>query len=243
MGTGGDKGTLGEFVYGSVRAAILHGRLRPGQRLKVSDLSAEYGVSLNVVREALNRLTGEQLVRAEPQIGFTVTDLSLDDFDDLVAVRVCIETSALRWAIERGDTAWESQVLAAHYRLVNTPETAGEPPVLTNAWIRAHSEFHGQILSACGSLRMREITRSLSDAAEIYRRWSLSVRRPDRDLAGEHEELVKATLARDADRALAALTAHIERTRDVVLGNVSPGGANTQRAGSETGNDVPMTSS
>ena len=60
-----------------MRSGILAGQLRPGQRLKVSELAAEHGVSPNVVREALNRLTGEQLVRAEPKIGFTVTDLSL----------------------------------------------------------------------------------------------------------------------------------------------------------------------
>lgn len=139
-------------------------------------------MSLNVVREALNRLTGEQLVRAEPKIGFTVTDLSLEGLSDLVAVRVAIESAALRWAIERGDVAWESQVVAAHYRLANTPETEGQPPVLTNEWISAHSEFHTQILSACGSPRMGEITRSLSDAAQIYRRWSLSLPHPDRDV-------------------------------------------------------------
>src|ERR1700683_3612211 len=112
-----DKSTLSEVVYSAVRSAILAGRLGPGQRLKVSELAAGHGVSLNVVREALNRLTGEQLVSAEPQIGFTVTDLSLDDLADLVNVRVAIESVALRWAIDQGDMTWGSQVGAAHYRL------------------------------------------------------------------------------------------------------------------------------
>ena len=85
-----DKSTLSEIVYSAVRTAILGGQLRPGQRLKVSDLAAEHGVSLNVVRESLNRLTGEQLARAEPKIGFAVTNLSLEDLADLVAVRAAI---------------------------------------------------------------------------------------------------------------------------------------------------------
>lgn len=221
MASGPDKSTLGEVVYSALRTSILAGQLRPGQRLKVSDLAVEHAVSLNVVREALSRLTGEQLVRAEPKIGFAVTDLSLEGLSDLVAVRVVIESAALRWAIERGDMAWESQVVAAHYRLANTLETEGQSPVLTDQWIQVHSEFHTQILSASGSPRMREITRSLSDAAQIYRRWSLSLSHPDRDVAGEHADLVDAVLTRDADRAVAALTAHIERTRDTVLTNVA----------------------
>jgi DNA-binding GntR family transcriptional regulator len=235
MASGPDKNTLGEVVYAAVRTSILAGQLRPGQRLKVSDLSADHGVSLNIVREALNRLTGEQLVRAEPKIGFAVTDLSLEDLADLSAVRVAIESTALKWAIERGDMAWESQVVAAHYRLANTPETVGQPPALGNEWIQAHSEFHAQILSGCGSTRMREITRSLSDSAQIYRRWSLSLPHPGRDLASEHAELVDAVLARDATRAVAVLTAHIERTRDNVLTNISTEAAGADAARRATG--------
>lgn len=214
-----DKSTLGEAVYAALRTQILGGELAPGQRLKVSDLSAGYGVSLNVVREALNRLTGEQLVRAAPKIGFAVTDLSVEGLSDLVAVRVAVEGVALRWAIEHGDVAWESQVVAAHYRLANTPETEGQPPVIGSAWIQAHSDFHAQILSACASPRMLEITRSLSDAAQIYRRWSLSLPHPARDLPSEHAALVEAVLARDADRAVNLLADHIERTRETVLMN------------------------
>ena len=67
MSTVGDRSTLGGQVYEQLRAAILSGQFQPGQRLKVADLAAERGVSLNVVREALNRLTGEQLVKAAPR--------------------------------------------------------------------------------------------------------------------------------------------------------------------------------
>ena len=109
-----DRSTLGSHVYEQVRGAILSGRFRPGQRLKVSELATQYKVSLNVVREALNRLTGEQLVRAEPQVGFAVTELSLEDLADLVDVRLAIETTALEWSIEHGDMGWESQVVGAH---------------------------------------------------------------------------------------------------------------------------------
>jgi DNA-binding GntR family transcriptional regulator len=215
-----DRSTLGGQVYEQVRAAILSGRLRPGQRLKVADLAAIHRVSLNVVREALNRLTGEQLVRAEPQVGFAVTDLSVSDLEDLVRVRLAIETTALAWSIGHGDIAWESQVVAAHYRLANTPMSAdGDPGLLTYDWIRAHAEFHAVVLSGCGSRRMQDITRTLSDAAELYRRWSLPL--APRDLPGEHAEIMQAALARDTDRAAGALTAHIERTRDTILGNVA----------------------
>jgi GntR family transcriptional regulator, carbon starvation induced regulator len=215
------RSTLGGQVYEQVRAAILSGELKPGQRLRVSDLSAQHEVSLNVVREALNRLTGEQLVQAIPQIGFAVTDLSLDDLADLVRVRLAIESTALRWSIEQGDMTWESHVVAAHYRLVNTPETSPDnnSGLTSYAWIRAHSEFHAVVLSGGASPRMQDIARSLQDAAELYRRWSLPL--AARALPGEHGEIMRATLDRDADRAVAALTAHIERTLSILAENAS----------------------
>ena len=210
---------MGGQVYEQVRAAILSGALKPGQRLRISDLSAQHEVSLNVVREALNRLTGEQLVQAIPQIGFAVTGLSLDDLVDLVRVRVAIESTALRWSIEQGDITWESHVVAAHYRLVNTPETSPDNSsgLPSYDWIRAHSDFHTVILGGSASPRMHDITRSLQDAAELYRRWSLPL--AARDLPGEHAEIMRVTLDRDADRAVAALTAHIERTLNTLVEN------------------------
>jgi GntR family transcriptional regulator, carbon starvation induced regulator len=223
MATVGDRSTLGGQVYEQLRAAILSGQLQPGQRLKVADLSAERGVSLNVVREALNRLTGEQLVKAEPQVGFAVTDLSLEDLADLVRVRTAIESVALRWSIENGDIAWESQVVAAHYRLANTPMTTPEAPLqVSYEWIRAHSDFHTTILSASGSPRMRDITRSLSDAAELYRRRSIPL--AERDLPGEHAAIMQATLAREADKAVDVLTAHIEQTRNTLVASAGSAG-------------------
>ena len=228
MSAAGDRSTLSAHVYQQVRAAILSGRLQPGQRLKVSDLSAKHGVSLNVVREALNRLTGEQLVRAVPQVGFAVTDLSLEDLADLVKVRLLVESTALRWAIEHGDMTWESQIVAAHYRLANTAMTADETGLLTYDWIRAHSEFHAMILSGSSSRRMQDITRSLSDQADLYRRWSLPL--TPRDLPAEHAEIMDATLSRDADRAVAALTAHIEQTRNTIIENAAADIAQPRRS-------------
>lgn len=223
-----DRSTLGSQVYEQLRAAILSGHLQPGQRLKVADLSTEHGVSLNVIREALNRLTGEHLVKAEPQIGFAVTELSLEDLGDLVRVRTAIESVAFRWSVENGDIDWRSQVVAAHYRLANTPMTTPDNPLeVAYDWIRAHADFHATLLSAAASARIREITRALSDAAELYRRWSLPL--ADRDLAGEHAELADAALSGQPDNGAAALASHIEKTRQILVGCYDRRTARTSR--------------
>jgi DNA-binding GntR family transcriptional regulator len=215
--------TLSEQVYAEVRADILAGRLRPGERLRLAALTERHGVSLSVVREALTRLAGSGLgagglVRAEPQLGFSVAALSVDEIEDLTAVRCDIEALALRRAVERGDIAWEARLVAAHHVLTNTPPlVADDPHRLSEEWAAAHADFHAALVDGCGSPLLRQLRRSLYDAAELYRRWSVPFDQGRRDVAAEHHALCEATLARDAERAVGLLTEHIRRTTRILL--------------------------
>ena len=112
--------TRTEQVYGSLRADILSGRLEPGARLPFAELTERYGASMGALREALHRLAEQGLVTNEPQLGFRVQSLSVDDLRDLTTARCEIEGLALRYAIAHGDLAWESEIVAAFYALERT---------------------------------------------------------------------------------------------------------------------------
>ena len=213
-----DGRTLNTRVFDTLREQILTGHLLPGQRLKVASLAAAHQVSLNVVREALNRLAGERLVEVEPQFGFAVRGLSAEDLVDLVDLRVTFEGLALRRSIARGSVEWQSQVLAAHHRLSHAPLiTEGAPGVLNPEWLARHDEFNFAMLQACGSRRLFQMVRQLAETAELYHRALLPVAGKDRPLDAEHAELLQAILDGDADRAVHVLTLHLEATRDVML--------------------------
>jgi DNA-binding GntR family transcriptional regulator len=207
--------SLTERVYGCLRADILAGRFPPGQRLRPSDLAAVNSVSLNVVREALNRLAGERLVQASPQQGFAVVQVSAPDLNDLTDVRVLVETAALRRSIEQGDLAWESALVAAHYRLANTPMTDDDADQLSDEWMHAHNAFHAATMCACGSPRLVEIAATLGESAAMYRYFSQRYDRGRRDVAGEHRAIFEATIARDADLACRLHAEHIQRTAQI----------------------------
>lgn len=210
--------TLGSRVFERLRADIINGQLPPGHRLSPSVLAATYEVSLNVVREALNRLAGERLVHVQPKFGFSVRSLSAEDLADLVKQRIALEAIALRNAITLGTLKWRSEVLAAHHRLHETPLTIkGTPRSLNPEWIARHDEFHSATLVACGSPRLFQIVKNLAEAAEIYHRALLPVVSRDADMESEHSDLLKYILSSDADRAIKVLTAHLEKTRDVML--------------------------
>jgi len=211
--------TLNGEVSNKVRSDILAGYLRPGTRLQPAELAHKYSVSLTVVREALARLAEGELVEWVPQTGFRVASLSLDDLSDLTDVRLDIETLAVRYAVQRGDLAWEAQVLAAHHTLDRTPQfDPSDSHRVTEEWAKAHADFHRACLEGCNSKRLMEISSQLRDGAELYRRWSHSLGDDSsRDVPGEHRALLRALMDRDEVAAVEVLRQHISLTTDVLL--------------------------
>ncbi|MGC0239626.1 GntR family transcriptional regulator [Arthrobacter sp. SD76] len=213
--------TRQERAYNALRADILSGRLKPGERLPFAELCANYSVSVGVIRESLTRLSEQGLVSVEPQQGFRVIPISKPDLLYLTEARREIETLTLRHAMREGGVTWESEVLAAHHRLGRQPRLdAADPHRLSDDWVVAHMEFHDALLSGCGNPRLRSIAKQLRDAAELYRRWSIPLgHHPERDIEGEHQSIVNAVLDGDVERAAQLLDRHISLTSELLLGS------------------------
>ncbi|MEU2681284.1 GntR family transcriptional regulator [Streptomyces sp. NPDC007107] len=212
----GEKATRGGIVYAQIREDIFQGVFEPGQRLRLVELSQRFSVSQSVVREALTRLSEQGLVHAAPQQGFSVVTVSLADLDELTEARIELETLVLRRSMERGDITWEASVVAAHHHLAGT-EVIGADGTLNSDWFPVHERFHQVLLEACGNARLLAAALTLRDAATLYRRWSLPVGHDtDRDVAAEHQAIVDAVVARDADAAAELLARHIDRTAEAL---------------------------
>ena len=201
-----------------IRSDILHGRHPPGERLKISELAASLNVSPGAVREALSRLSSEQLVISRDQRGFTVAPLSLDELEDLTDLRCEIEEIALRRSVARGDVDWEAGILAAGHRLQSTPLlTDDDFPTLAPEWLARHAAFHAALVSACGSKKMLELHASLHEQSERYRGLSVDNVERTKTVPKEHQELVEAALARDADKLVALLLSHLRKTTKFII--------------------------
>jgi DNA-binding GntR family transcriptional regulator len=211
------RATRTEEVYAVLRAELLKGRFAPGQKLKVLELGARFGVSQSVVREALLRLTEQDLLVAEAQRGVRVPDLSIADIAALTEARVLVETQALRWSIARGDLRWETTVLAADHLLERTPVLAADGSV-NDEWTRRHNEFHQALLAGGNNPRLTGVVAALRDNAELYRRWYWVLTDDHkRDIPAEHRALKELALARDETAAVHVLVRHIERAPGALI--------------------------
>ncbi|HVJ44283.1 MAG TPA: FCD domain-containing protein [Dongiaceae bacterium] len=224
---------LTQSAYEGLRADLLACRILPGSRLKIQELCNRFEVSLGAVREALSRLTSEGLVVAEPQRGFRAAPISLAELQDLTMVRIEVESLCLRRAIAVGTVDWEAHLVAAFHRLSRMPERVTSDPMRADdEWADAHAAFHTALVAGGDSPWLLRLHAQLYDQSERYRRLSIPLSTTERNVGAEHQAIIDAALARDADAAVALLAHHLGATSDILVS------AEIQLA--QTG-DAPMT--
>lgn len=205
---------LSEQAFARLRRDVLLGELEPGVKLKIDELQSSYGFSSSPLREALNRLSQEGLVKADERRGFRVAGISRNDLADITHMRLLLDVQALRASMEQGDDAWEAALVAAAHRLEKAESQLGDgPAVLDDEWSRLHRDFHLCLLAACPSERQLAMCTSLFDQAERYRRFSARHRVIARNKNKEHRRLLNTVLKRDVETACMLLAEHIHGTQ------------------------------
>jgi DNA-binding GntR family transcriptional regulator len=219
--------TKQEFVYRTLREAILRCDLQPGERLVIDDLARRLNVSIIPVREALQLLQAESLVVMVPHVGTTVAPVSRESILDVFLVLEGLEVVATRLVAERSKPE-DLQVLADHVAAMDAALVAGQH----EEWAALNRRFHLAISELPGLELLKELT------ARVLDRWDRLRRYYFRDVLShrmeqaqqEHRDILAAARARDLPRLAdlvrrhnqAALSAYMsylaERPADGVTG-------------------------
>jgi len=205
-----DIRTGAQDVQNRLAADILAGRLTPGAKLKLADISLAYGSGMSPLREALSGLCGQGLVFQEGQRGFRVAPVSLGDLRDVIAMRTTLEVMALKASIDAGDVEWEAKILSAYHKL--TRHTRTQAHLIDEPWEALHRAFHLNLIEACGSKRLFSYCAGLIGQFDRYRRISVLARGQHALLTPLDGKIVEATLDRDAETAGARLAQHIDES-------------------------------
>jgi DNA-binding GntR family transcriptional regulator len=206
--------TAQDRAAASLRGAILAGRLRPGQRVNQEEWATRTGVSLIPVREALRALAGEGLVEYRPRRGYAVTELDLDDLEEVYRLRRVLESDALLRGVPRV-TPRDIAALEA-----DAAAYAGAKDVA--ARLAANRRFHTRLHGLAASRVLSRLIDLLWDSTEAYRALYYSLAGEAEEAERAHEAIVAAVIAGDAERAVALQDAHRERAlvhlREVLSG-------------------------
>ncbi|MCB1341277.1 MAG: GntR family transcriptional regulator [Pseudooceanicola sp.] len=209
------KPTLAGQLADRLRAEILEGRLEPGARLNLDRLREGFGVSVSSLREAVTRLVADGLIVAEEQKGYSIAPVSLANLAEITRLRIELEPVALKSAIALGTLDWETDVMAALYRLNRTDRSPGDRDSV-ETWESAHNAYHRALIDACAMPLLLRFIHQLHSMNDRYRRIFLKKNADQRDVAEEHTAIAEAAVARRGDEAAALLERHLERTGETL---------------------------
>ena len=190
-------------AYLRIREKIVSLDLTPGSVVQEAQLRKELAIGRTPIREALQRLADEKLVRSVPHRGTFVTDVNISDLAWITEVRVVLEAHAARLAAER-TTAADREAMA---KLLQVLEAAG--PTDQRELMRLDRQVHALVYRAARN-------HFLESTLERYfilslRLWFLVLDREVRlhDAVDEHVELLRALLAGDGAGAEAIMRRHV----------------------------------
>jgi len=197
----------------ALRGAILRGDIVPDTHLTVGGIAQMLGMSPTPVREAIRTLQAEGLLRHEPHHTVSVNRFSPQDIHDLYQMRADLESQATRIAAARLDDTTLDQLAALNERM-RAMAIAGDLDALN----RLNGEWHLLIYSAADNRILLDVVQHL------WKRfvWDINWILPGRSLRSieEHDEVLQALRARDADEAVRRMREHLRYGEDSAVAYV-----------------------
>jgi DNA-binding GntR family transcriptional regulator len=192
---------LSEEVAIHIRDLIMAGKVRPGERLRLEELAAQLGVSITPVREALLTLRGEDMVELQPRRGYVVAPLSRQDIEDVFALQANLAGELAARAARRTSQEQLAELGGLQEALREAAAGARLPELE-----RLEFTFHRLINRVTES---RKLARFLHAATRYTpHRFYASDPAWRANMVSDHEALLGALTARDADAARAAMERH-----------------------------------
>jgi DNA-binding GntR family transcriptional regulator len=214
---GDDERPLAERIHDQLRAAIIAGELAPGTKLVEQTLADRLQVSRVPIREAMPMLEGEGLVQTIPRRGTFVARLRISDVHDLFDLRENLEVLAARRAAERADTMDVLEVAELREALLSNRAAVRDADPLAIA--RTSASFHRCIVDLSGNQLLATVMRPINGRVEWLFRITIGL--DQQSACDEHDELVRAILTGDVERAGSTAYEHIARCREPSLAILS----------------------
>jgi DNA-binding GntR family transcriptional regulator len=211
------RSTLSSVVTERLRELVTQGTYEPGAQLSEVELADRFGVSRGPIREGLQRLVQEGLLRSEPHRGVFIPVLSDRDIADIYLAREAIETVALRLVAGLPD---RQRIVAPLLRLVNQMRDASA----AQRWDEVADldlQFHLTVVDAAGSVRLSRMYATLIGETRVL--LSMTASHPGREeFVAEHAEVERLLEDGDLDGALGALGHHFVLSRQQALHTHGP---------------------
>lgn len=194
-----------DLAYVTIKKTIIEGKFKPDERLVISELAIQLGISEIPIREAINRLNSESFILSKDNSHF-VAPLSEQEFLDMLEIRLGLERIALHIAVQKIDSAG-----IQHQRDIKRKLDIAAKSNFKE-YRELHNEFHRAVFKYCG---VSYLERALNDAWDHHERgmyiYGIEPLADSRIGNDEHEGIVDLLEKRDFEQLEKIFVQHRRR--------------------------------
>ena len=200
-------------VHTELRGMAMTFRFLPGERINEAILAKELGVSRTPLREALNRLSAEGFLTFSANNGFFRKELDVKEIFDLYELRLFLELSAVKLAVERATDEQLTEIESF------CTESAREEPSRTiDDLVTMDEQFHEMLMKLTGNIQMLNSLRNINARIQFIRWLDMTERRSETQ--SQHKHIVGALKNRNRVESERLITDHISHRMDQIFEKV-----------------------
>ena len=198
--------TMSTQIAALLRRAILTGELPPGAQVVEATLALRLGASRGPLREAMRQLIDEGLLVSVPYTGTRVVDISVQDINDIYAMRTCLEQFAFEQVWDNRGDAFAAELAARNRALHAAIDRADDVGA-----IEAELDLHGLAYERAGNRILMTTWTGLRGRLQLY--WAAHHRAhgltgPKRE---SHDDYIRLATGADLDAMRGEIREHMRR--------------------------------
>ena len=184
-----------------LRQRIFNRELEPGSWIDELKLAEEYGISRTPLREALKVLATEGLVTMKVRRGAYVTEVSERDLADVYHLLALLESDAAGVVATEATAAQLKELQSLHRELEKSV-------VQREKFFELNEAFHMRLLAIADNRWRDQMVADLRKVMKLNRHNSLLKNGRIEESLAEHQVIMAALLARNAQASVAAMQKH-----------------------------------
>jgi len=196
---------LNQKAYRALKRAIIQGDLTPNSKLILSEIAKSLGISNTPIREAVNKLASEGLIKIIPNKGIIVKEINIDDFQEILQVRAFLDGLIAKLSAKKITDKEIDDMMEIIHKM---EQCLKEDDRLT--YNDLDIKFHDFLLTIAGNNTLKEIYNNLIVHGHRFRLRTLKI--PDRmgKSLKEHLKIALKIKERNPAEANRASQEHIE---------------------------------
>ena len=200
------KGLIRDYVYETLKKNIMELRLEPGRLISEKDLVEMLQVSRTPIREALVKLSQEELIETTPQKGSVISLIDLQHVEESRFIRETLESAIVREACVKLN---KEQVL--HLQNLISLQELCESEENYERLFELDEEFHKSIIIGCGRTRAWGLIGQVTTHYNRIRFLRLATNHDWKIILAQHHGIVSAIREKNPDAAEKVLREHLEQ--------------------------------